>query len=356
MAMQRDGSAERLSGDGMLRVHRRQLVKGAAAAVLLAPFAGAAASARPTKTAPPEPKTLVEGLAFPEGLFTLPDGSFGCVEIAAATLVRFAPDGRRTSSIAVGGGPNGAAVGPDGNIYLANDGGLSFAKTNGVYSITGVPQSYVSGSVQKVDRKTGAVSTLYDRVGDHMLKGPNDLCFADSKGFWFTDTGKIHNGVQDKGGLYWAAIDGSDIRQVVYPLESPNGIALSPDRKTLYVALSNGRQIMAYPIAGPGILGAQGGRVIATVPGNLILDNIAVEQSGNIVIATVIKGGLMTIDPKGKVLDFLPLPDMAVTAVAFGGPGHKTLFATLSTTGRIVAIPWPRPGLPSLFGRRAIKP
>jgi gluconolactonase len=262
--------------------------------------------------------------------------------------------GRSSAGVDLGGGPNGAAVGPDGNIYVANDGGLSFAKTNGIYSITGVPASYVSGSIQRVNLKSGVVDMLYDRVDGQLLKGPNDILFADDTGFWFTDTGKIHDGVQEKGGLYWAAIDGTDIRRIVYPLASTNGIALSPDRKTIYVALSNGRQIAAYTISAPGMLSDTTGHILATIPGQFILDNIAVEQSGNLVIATVIKGGLVTISPNGRLLDFMRLPDMAVTAVAFGGAGMKALFATLSTTGKIVAIPWPRPGLPSLFGHRAL--
>lgn len=327
---------------------RRDVVALGAAMAMTTPWRAAAA---PSTIGPQ--KVVAEGLGFPEGLFTLPDGGFGCVEIAKGTLIRFAPDGTRLRTFALGGGPNGAAIGPDGNIYVANDGGIAFAQTNGVYRITGVPDSYTTGSIQRIDPRTGAVRLLYDHADGGPLQGPDDIVFADDRGFWFTDTGKMRNGVLSEGGLYWAAIDGSEIRRVVHPLVSPNGVAVSGDRKTLYVTLSNSRRVISYELAGAGRLKSPEHREICTIPGHLILDNLAVERSGNLVVATVLQGGLAIVSPAGRILDTVPLPDTAVTAVAFGGPGHRTLFATLSTTGRVIALPWPRPGLPSMFGRRA---
>jgi gluconolactonase len=66
-----------------------------------------------------EIRTLTEGLQFPEGPVACADGSVILVEIAAGALTRVAPDGTKTVIACPGGGPNGAAIGPDGKGYIA---------------------------------------------------------------------------------------------------------------------------------------------------------------------------------------------------------------------------------------------
>src|SRR5262249_23266230 len=73
-----------------------------------------------------EIRTITEGLQFPEGPVAMADGSVILVEIAARTVTRVAPDGAKTIVAGPGGGPNGAAVGPDGKCYVANNGGFEF--------------------------------------------------------------------------------------------------------------------------------------------------------------------------------------------------------------------------------------
>ena len=53
---------------------------------------------------------------------------------------------------------------------------------------------------------------------------------------WFTDLGKARDRDMDRGAVYWARSDGSEIREVVQPITTPNGIGLSPDEKTLYAS------------------------------------------------------------------------------------------------------------------------
>ena len=69
-------------------------------------------------------RTLATGLKYPEGPIAMPDGSVVLVEIAGGTLKRVWPDGKVDTVADVGGGPNGAAIGPDGRIYVANNGGV----------------------------------------------------------------------------------------------------------------------------------------------------------------------------------------------------------------------------------------
>src|SRR6202030_389453 len=78
-----------------------------------------------------ELRTLAEGLEFPEGPVAMADGSVLLVEIAAGTLTRIGADGTRTVAARTGGGPNGAAVGPDGKGYVANNGGFEWHRENG---------------------------------------------------------------------------------------------------------------------------------------------------------------------------------------------------------------------------------
>ena len=73
-----------------------------------------------------EIRTLAEGLEFPEGPVALADGSVVLVEIAAGRVSRVSPDGAKTVVASPGGGPNGAAIGPDGKCYVCNNGGFEW--------------------------------------------------------------------------------------------------------------------------------------------------------------------------------------------------------------------------------------
>jgi sugar lactone lactonase YvrE len=66
---------------------------------------------------------VAAGLQFPEGPIAMADGSVVLVEIRRGTLTRVTPDGRRETVAELGGGPNGAAIGPDGAVYVCNNGG-----------------------------------------------------------------------------------------------------------------------------------------------------------------------------------------------------------------------------------------
>ena len=67
---------------------------------------------------------VADGLVFPEGPIAMADGSVILVEIQRNRLSRVSPDGRRTTIAELGGGPNGAAIGPDGAVYVCNNGGM----------------------------------------------------------------------------------------------------------------------------------------------------------------------------------------------------------------------------------------
>src|SRR4051795_13722124 len=198
-------------------------------------------------------RTITEGLEFPEGPVALADGSVLLVEIAAGALTRVAPDETKSVVAELGGGPNGAAIGPDGKCYVCNNGGFSWHKDDRNFlRPTGRAEDYATGRIEQVDIETGVTRVLYDSCDGVPLKGPNDIVFDAAGGFWFTDLGKTYGRLMDRGAVYYARIDGSLIREVIFPILTPNGIGLSPDGRTLYVSETETSRIWSYPITGEG--------------------------------------------------------------------------------------------------------
>lgn len=304
-------------------------------------------------------RVLTDKLRFPEGPVPMPDGSVLVVEIQGQALTRVHPDGRVEVVAELGGGPNGAALGPDGRAYVCNNGGFHWPDPKGGPLLPhGPAHDYAGGSIQAVDPSTGKVETLYTHCNGESLKGPNDLVFDATGGFWFTDHGHHHGRSEYLGGIYYARIDGSMIREVLFPFRHPNGIALSPDDSTLYVADTFAGRLCRYQIAAPGVLVPpggllDGGAALYQSPSYRLFDSIGVEASGNICIGVVGDGGIATVSPQGELVDFLPLPDKVVTNIAFGGPNMDKAYVTLSSMGQLIEIDWPRQGHAVHFMRAA---
>ena len=296
-------------------------------------------------------RIIATGLEFPEGPIAMPDGSILLVEIARETLTRVMPDGRTEIVSKVPGGPNGAAVGPDGRIYICNNGGFDWIRDGSTLRPGGQPSRYTTGSIDVVDPNTGKLERLYDRCNGVALRGPNDLVFDGQGGFWFTDLGKRRARDLDLGFVYWARADGSEIREVVGGMITPNGIGLSPDGSRLYVAETLPGRLWAWDIIGPGALrmrpwpALNGAELVAGVGGDVRFDSLAVASSGNICIAALTRCAVAEISPDGARVAYHSAPDMMVTNVCFGGPDLRTAYVTLSHTGRLVAMDWHEPGL-----------
>src|SRR5256885_9819088 len=129
-------------------------------------------------------KQVTTGLRFPEGPVAMPDGSVILVEIERQALSRVTPDGKIHVVAKLGGGPNGAAMGPGGKIYVTNNGGFEWIERPGRLFPAVQAKNYTGGCVQIVDPETGKVDTPYDACDGRKLRRPNDLAFDRARGVW----------------------------------------------------------------------------------------------------------------------------------------------------------------------------
>jgi gluconolactonase len=271
------------------------------------------------------------------------------------------PNGEKEVVAETGGGPNGAAIGPDGKVYLCNNGGFRFGKDG--HPTEGLPDGYTGGYIQRVDLDSGKVEVLYTECNGHRLRGPNDIVFDATGGFWFSDFGKLQERQKDRTALYYAKPDGSLIKEMVFPIDGPNGIGLAPGDTHLYAAQTFEGRVWQWEISAPGELrravaegfallaGPGGGKLLAGLPGYQLLDSLAVDSAGNVCVATLINGGITVISPDGASVEFVPTGDPLTTNICFGGPDLRTAYITLSGQGKLVALDWPRPGLKPHYTR-----
>ena len=291
---------------------------------------------------------ITTGLQFPEGPVAMPDGSVILTELFASRLTRVAADGSKTTVAEINGSPNGLAVGPDGALYLCNNGN-AFTPINAgglLYPGPFDESKYIGGRIQRVDITTGTVTDLYTHCGTTALRAPNDIVFDKQGGFYFTDHGTRSERNADRTGIYYAKPDGSFIEEVAFPTDGPNGIGLSPDENTLYWAETHTGRVYQRAITSPGKLAPpDASTVLCGLPGYQLLDSLAVDGEGNVCVATIVNGGITVISPQGEVLQHIAVDDRITTNICFGGPDYQTAYITASTTGRLLAMKWPYKGL-----------
>jgi gluconolactonase len=324
-------------------------------------------------------RLIAKGLEYPEGPVYQSDGSILLVEIHKGTLTRVDPNGGVQTIVDFGAvpnapstqriacGPNGTAIGPNSDIYVCDDGGMTWmpipgsAKNLPTLVALGQPPDYKTGCIQRVSGNT--FTTLYSQCNGSRLCSPDDLVFDATGNFWFTDWGKARATDRDITGVYYAAPDGSKITQMIPQRSAPNGIGLSPDDQRLYVAETYARWIRYWELDSPGVIkpnpATMDGSYLLTaaIPGQGTLDSMAVDEEGNVYVATMlplglsptVPGGITVVSPHGKILDFIELmvegmPEPLPSNLCFGGQDRKTAFITLAGTGRLAACEMKIPG------------
>src|SRR5262249_61621291 len=124
----------------------------------------------------PDIKILVRDLGFPEGPVWMADGSVILGEISGRKVTRVMPDGSKTEIGKAGGRPNGVATGPDGALFVCNNGGAVYQSTPSFLS-TGPGPDYKGGSIQRIDLKTGETRVLYSECNSPKLSGADHIVF-----------------------------------------------------------------------------------------------------------------------------------------------------------------------------------
>ncbi|MCC7272052.1 MAG: SMP-30/gluconolactonase/LRE family protein [Alphaproteobacteria bacterium] len=255
------------------------------------------------------------------------DGNLWVTDIPNGRILRVSPAGAFTVIAEYDGEPNGLKIHRDGRIFLAD---------------------YKNG-IMLLDARTGRVEPLMPRRHSERFRGPNDLVFAGNGDLYFTDQGQT--GLHDPTGRVYRLTAAGRLECLVDTVPSPNGIALSPDERTLYVAVTRANAVWRMPLMGDDWPSKVGTWI--QLSGGTGPDGIAVMASGGIAICHVGLGAVWVFDALGEPLWRVDTcAGRATTNLAFGGPDRRTLFITESETGTILRATLPEAGL-ALYSHHA---
>ncbi|MFM2032279.1 MAG: hypothetical protein RLZZ297_1044 [Chloroflexota bacterium] len=285
-------------------------------------------------------KSIARGLLFPEGPLWLSDGSLLVCEMFRSTITRIWPDGRREVVAALAGAPNGIAQGPDGRIYICDNGKSMYAtlEHDGSPGLTwSGPERYRGGTISVLDLADGTVQVLYETVAGRRLESPNDIVFDAHGGFYLTDFGYMAGGRTPHCALYYGRPDGAALHEVCSDTFSPNGIGLSPAGDVLYWAETMPRRLMRATVTAPGVIDAASVRVLYQFAEGA-LDSLAVDRAGRVWVAVLGVGAIAVVSPQGALVAQYPIGDTATTNVCFGGADGSAVYVTAANTGQLVQL------------------
>lgn len=250
-------------------------------------------------------------------------GNLYCVDVAFGRIFLVDPEGNFSVFVEYDGAPNGLKIHRDGRLFVAD-------RRHGIVVI------------DPADRQLQYVLQRYDI---EPFKGPNDLVFSAEGDLYFTDQGMSDLNNQTGRVFRLRADGGLDI--LLDKLPSPNGIALDPSGRVLYVAVTRSNNIVRVQLLPDG----RPSRVLNFIQlsGGGGPDGIAVDAEGGLAVACPLLGAVWIFDAKGQPTVRVNLCSGNLgTNVAYGGPDGRRLFITAADTGTIQVADLPVGGL-SLF-------
>ena len=241
-------------------------------------------------------------------------------DIPNGRIFRIDPKGEWELIVQYEGEPNGMKFASDGEIIIAD-------YRNGLLSL---------------DVKRGTVRGLLERRNTERFKGVNDLIFDSRGNLYFTDQGQT--GLHDPTGRVYRLGKDGRLDMLLGNVPSPNGIALSPDEKVLYVAATRGNCVWRAPLMEDGSTSKVGQFFTSRGPSGP--DGLAVDESGRLLVANPGLGVVWVLDAMAQPVEVLrSAAGTSVTNLAFGGAGGKTVYLTESATGSILTAAMDTPGL-----------
>ncbi|MEM8883026.1 MAG: SMP-30/gluconolactonase/LRE family protein [Planctomycetota bacterium] len=258
----------------------------------------------------PEPVKVATGFRFTEGPAADKEGNVFFSDIPNERIHRLGVDGKVTVFREKSGRANGLMFNATGEL-VACEGG--------------------TGRVVAIAPDGKKVRVLAENYGGKRFNAPNDLVIDKQGGIYFTDPEFGRNIKKPQGtfAVYYIAAPGK-VTRVIESLPRPNGIMLSPDQKTLYVAPSRSAKMMAYPVTAPGKLGK--GRVFYELKQpegrkDTGGDGMTVDANGNLYFTSWL--GVQVVSPEGKHLRTIKFPEKPANVTLVGG---RKLYVTARTS------------------------
>lgn len=259
--------------------------------------------------------SFLEGPVFDEA------GNLYVTDIPWGRIFRIDPQGAWTLVAEYDGEPNGMKFMDAGTLLITD---------------------YKNG-LMKLDVASGKITPYLQRRNSERFKGVNDLVFDSAGNLYFTDQGQ--SGLHDPSGRLYRLRPNGQLDLLLSNVPSPNGVALSPDERVLYLAVTRGNCVWRVPLLPDGSVAKVSQFFTSYGPSGP--DGLAVDAEGRVLVANPGLGYVWVLNGRAEPVQVLRgAPGSSTTNLAFGGADRRQLYVTDSTHGRILRATLDTPGLP----------